>query len=1521
MIHRNANAKINMKVLLVVLLVGTAIGVSLVAAQRVRRNMATETALEAGQVAYDGQDWDGAVKHWKIYLSHHPEDLATLRKYGESLLNVRPPTSTTVTGAINAYSQLMKLAPQEDVAYERLALLYLATGQFEALGQLARTRLQHAADDPNAPLWLAQALVGQKQQEQARQTLETLIAKLEARPQKCRQYVQACLLMSNLAGNGDTPSPQGGPAGEGTVATNAGTQGEDPNLPKTPLEWLDRAVPYDPNCVEVLLAHARLCRRMARDADTPEDQTQALMERAREDLEAADALNCENPRLLYVLGEEWLHHSELDRAEAQLAAIDRLSPVILTKHFFDPNEAKAMRFLFVARLAVEEGEPQRAADLVAGTLESLTEPMYRLKVLPIAIDLHLAAGKVEEANEYMAKYVQASGSIEETAESALLLASYQARVAMAADKPYEVIDVLGPIVLRERSNPQLWQLWDMLAVAYRQTQQTSRAVDTWTECLSLLEQHPRLTDAMAQRAAEIRLQLPKHYARLGDWNQVLASAADGAPADPNEPRARLLQIAAIINRVAQQGEKLDAAQCEAFDQELRPLRERDPNNVTIRTLQAILLEHRGQSDRAEAELKRAIEECESPLAAETQLVGLYRRTGRSAEAMATCRQAIERDPEVAELWSTLSDLHGSAGDRDAARRCLQEGLEKVKDESARDSLSLRLAGLELLMEDGAAGIARLTQLAEKDPQNTQVRELLLAQQEIRSDPNLAEPLIAQLRQIEGESGLRWRFQRASVWLSSREWRSRQREITELLQYCIAADPRLAPPALLLGSLYERLGILRDAEGVYRQALAASPSAPEVAERLANLLISQGRQAEAIEILPSVSPVRRPYVLEQAGDPARALADFQRRVENDTAKVDAESRIQLARLLYEQTKDAPKALSYLDEAKAIDPNSHTQIATRALILTGEGRASEAFRALDDYVASHDTFRAHWIRAAYLAEQGELERAEKDFRKLTTFAGNGAAGCELLVGFYADSGKLDQAVEAAEEGMKTNPESLRLKYRQMQLLLRRGQPQDRERARQLRIALQKELPGSTELMHYEAMEKLADPTPEALAEARQILEQVIQLDPSAVNAQLVLIDVLIRQRELRAASEQAVRAIEANPSSMPLRMARAKVELALGYGRTAFTLADQVLQDDPNNAEALRIAVNGALASRDRRLLEQAGTWIDGAAGRIPDEERLLARTRVYRAMEQPQQAIPGLEAYCRTEPGSRSVPALVVLTDLYRTTGDLDRAGKTIERAEAMASNRQMVVHARFLLLVAQNRLADLKGISSAYISASDQEPGMVVSAASRLTSLNTEEHRQEALKLFQHGVATWPKSLEARLGFGLTLYTMGEGERAKQIYEELLQEFPNNPQVLNDLAWILQEHDHDYNRALELASEGIRLSLGNPDLLESQLHLLDTRATILMNISGRLPEAKQDLEKLIRLSPANSPRMAKTLLKLGQACVQMKDLQQAKQHLTRALEIDRDARVFTAEERSQISQILEMKTLAAQAASYSSGGK
>ena len=123
--------------------------------------------------------------------------------------------------------------------------------------------------------------------------------------------------------------------------------------------------------------------------------------------------------------------------------------------------------------------------------------------------------------------------------------------------------------------------------------------------------------------------------------------------------------------------------------------------------------------------------------------------------------------------------------------------------------------------------------------------------------------------------------------------------------------------------------------------------------------------------------------------------------------------------------------------------------------------------------------------------------------------------------------------------------------------------------------------------------------------------------------------------------------------------------------------------------------------------------------------------------------------------------------------------------------------------------------------------------------------------------------------------------------------------MLNDLAWILQEHDHNYSEALTLANKGLSLSLNN-------LHLLDTRGTIFLNMADRLADARKDFEKLVKLSPTDSPRKAKALLKLGRICIKLNDHVRAKQHLEKALEVDQKINVFTTDERSEIRRIAQM---------------
>jgi tetratricopeptide (TPR) repeat protein len=750
--------------------------------------------------------------------------------------------------------------------------------------------------------------------------------------------------------------------------------------------------------------------------------------------------------------------------------------------------------------------------------------------------------------------------------------------------------------------------------------------------------------------------------------------------------------------------------------------------------------------------------------------------------------------------------------------------------------------------------------------------------------------------------------------------------------------------LTLAALYERQGDFKRVEEVCRQGLLGNPSATEIADRLLKFLTGRGRYADAENVLRQIQNPRivtdwQVRLAIGTGDFSRAIEGLRLKISND--KQDAASRVELARLLYQQTKDAAQALRYLDEAKAINPRSGTLVAVRASILKAESKSAEALRVLDDYVANYDNFDAYWMRAVYLAEGGDLEHAGQDYRKLTTFKGQEAAGYELLGNFLASTGKLDQAVTTVKEALGAHPEELRLRRRLMLLLLARNLPGDKEEALAILKELEKQLPGDSELMLAHAVEKIREGTPQSIAEAKGILENIVKRQPTTVAAYLYLINIAMQERQYQAACDCAIRALESNPNNSMLLLARAGAELALGYAPMAAKLARQVLQQDPNSIEAsdafVQAALQAALSNNDPSILGEARKLTDDAVRRNPANERLLlSRAHFYAGLKEPRGAIPQLEAYCRTKDGSSSVAALLTLADLYRMGGDAAPADKTLSQVEQLDAHNPLVVHARVLWLISQNRLDDLKGISAAYLAAKPQDPDMLLRAASTLAPLNVPEIQKERIKLLEQAASLAAKTQElamllrvastlsssssmelqneavklleqaaslatsdtnVQVALASTLYQTGNVDRAKKIYQELLRQQPKNVQVLNNLAWVLQEHDHDYSAALELADKGMMIA-------RDDIHLLDTRGTILMNMPGRLSDAKKDYERLLQVSSSDDRWQAKTLLQLGRICAKLNDVPQAKQNLQKAVEINKTLNIFTPDERVEIEKIL-----------------
>jgi tetratricopeptide (TPR) repeat protein len=743
--------------------------------------------------------------------------------------------------------------------------------------------------------------------------------------------------------------------------------------------------------------------------------------------------------------------------------------------------------------------------------------------------------------------------------------------------------------------------------------------------------------------------------------------------------------------------------------------------------------------------------------------------------------------------------------------------------------------------------------------------------------------------------------RASLWLASSNWQTKQQDIEAHLKPCLAADPEWSRPALLLGGMYTVLGDQRRAEEVYRRVLSANPAALDVADRLLGLLERQRRFAEARQVLDQlrvVDPqVMRGYRIRTAivaGENSEAMEELELRVAGSQS--DAGARIVLARLLHEKgrTEDAFKLLA---EAEKITPDSMIPAMTKVALLRTAGRVAEARAVLDQEVPRRNTFQAYAFRAGFLASIKDLESAEKDYQRLTTFAEQAEEGYGLLAQFYIESGNVDKTIETLKKATQAYPDNQGLKNRLMRSLFTRGTKEDRELAEKMLAELEKRSPGNLDALACRALVLLEARTDESTRRAEGILQQIVRLQPTAVDAHMRLIGIAASRQDYAAARELAIRALGANPNNLRLLLARADAEWALNNTSMARQQVLTALQEEPNSIEARDFLINLALAGRDQKALGEAHELVKGAMVKEPDNDRLrTANAAILAARGQADTAIKELEAYRQTEKGRRSILIAIALADIHAARGEFDQAAKEIDRAAKLSPDSPAVARARLRLLWMNKQFEQFAKVASSLPATRPSDTDMILYAAAFLGSSESASDRKRAIALYERAYAISPQLLPVQLGIAVLSYQTGDVERAEKLYREVRKNFPKNTQAMNDLAWILSEKHHRYQEALDLANTGLSLA---PDYLD----LRDTRGVILQHL-GKFEDARRDFERCIDLAPPDSPARARAEFQLGRTFAKLKNAGKTKEHLEEALKIDKKRPSLTPEERDEIKKLI-----------------
>lgn len=1439
-------ARVNVKVLATLLIVSALLAVGGVVALRMRRQAVADKALAAGRAAITGGDLAVACEQLKIYLEKRPDDLEVLEQFAKANLEVRPRSPRNTNWAIKAYRRLLRHSPGDDAICEALAELYLEVRDFNEAAYVCRQRLEADPLDKDAALTLGSVLVAQRKSQEAAEVLERLIGN---HPDQVRAYA----LLSNEA------------LQEGTAS------GEE-----TALEWLEQAVAANPGSAEAKVLRARYFRLVQRDRIA-----------ATSDLEDAESQLIAEPNLRLALAEEWLALGEYDRAGVHAKALKELDEAELEAYDIYPPDMMLALFSFDGLLALRQGDKQRAGELADQGLAALPEGHRRTAFLPLAAELLIASGKLDAARSCLADYreqLEAAGTSSRALGDNLLF--LESLVETEAGNNYEAINRLERVLA---SNPRHLRARKLLAACFASTRQWRQAERRYKE---YLRSAPDDAAAIIEYAEVCRNGL--------DLKEYLLAARSAERLMPDSLQATLLRIDAEL-RLIERGTG-NATQLGSLAKELEGLHVPQDRKGQLELLRARVSVLEGRSDEAIRILERATDAIPDALLPRLRLVEQYARKGASEKAIATCQEACRRHATVADPHIILAQLLVEDRRTEEAVAALDEAIAELV---GQDKLKVQVFLAQLKMQHGnrPAGVSLLRRFAVEHDQNVELRRILITLPEVRDNPGEAQRLVDELRAIEGERGTRWPVEQARLWLQAEDWEGKAADVEAMLRRCIAVDSRWQMPAILLGSMFERLGKDADAEAIYQKVLDNDLGAGAVAERLVALLVRHGRIADSDALLQRIqakSPTLTNYRVACAarqGEYGVAIEALQRRVAADPQ--DAESRVKLAQVVYGTLQDADQALALLEEAQAIAPDLLEAATTRARIIHLERGPEEAEYILSGEVDRRKDFVAYLSRARYYAETGRLDEADQDFTRLTSFPESAADGFRMLGIFRYTHGRREEAIIAWKKGLQQYPGDVEIQRLLIKALVASGDTDDRNQGEKMLNAMLELYPEDVDLLYVRATALLAQGTGKSIEQAGEVLEQVVSLAPRNASAYLKLIALARRRGDSEVADELLTRAFAANPDDFALGLMQAELQLDRGNLRLAREIAIRARDKQPLRADPVRVLAMVALRSGDT---DQSRTLIEEAVRLEPGNEQaqLLSAQLMYSSGER-DQAIQSLKEFQESGAGRGLVAIRLALAKMCRLTGDTASAARHLEEATRLGPDRTDVFLEKLAGLAAAERFDDV--IKSVEQRRADHpgEYSVLVVAASLLEATGKPAFIGEAERWYAIVPVEEKPYSQAQLALARIAFRRGDSQETVVAYRRILAKEPGHYEALNDLAWILGMQLGKLDEAIELANRGVARYPDDP-------HLLDTRGALLLR-ARRYADAQRDLERCLVAAAEIPATRASTLLHLGKVHLKRSDPEQARRRLEEAKSIDEQFNVYTEAQRTELGRLLK-ETLA-----------
>jgi putative PEP-CTERM system TPR-repeat lipoprotein len=784
------------------------------------------------------------------------------------------------------------------------------------------------------------------------------------------------------------------------------------------------------------------------------------------------------------------------------------------------------------------------------------------------------------------------------------------------------------------------------------------------------------------------------------------------------------------------------------------------------------------------------------------------------------------------------------------------------------------------------------------PPAVQVRLLVLRSSAYSDlgDPTRALQALDEARAIDASG--------PDVWVAEVPVRIRTREFREAgaaIAKASAIAPNSAEVWYQKGALAHVTGDLGGAKAAYDRALQIDAKHVEARVARAGLEIDLGRIDEAnadIAELQRLSPreprgaYMRALLAERSGNAAAARTSLS----EVTALIDPvpidfiryrPQLLMLGGLAHFGLQEPEKAKPYLESFQRVSPNSPVA-KLLAQIYLAEPSYDRAVELLDGYLKAHpgDAQAMTLLASAHMAQGRNAKAAalmQDALKSRDSPEFHAVLGLSLLGG-----GQPANAVAELESAFAKDPGQIQAGTALVGLYLRNKQPEKALAISQKLVQLQ---PRNAAMQNLLGMAKAqtGDTTG-----ARAAFEQAIQLDPKMAQPKLNLarLDTLTKAYDSAQARLTAILAADAKNVDALLEMAalserRGMLDDAQRWLQKAadaapprelrphFALVDFNLRNNRAPAALEAAKVLASKAPEDLAVLlavaraQLVNRDVAGAQTTLGNATRLANFDPAVQLEIASMQVAAGnltgaqysLEKALSDRPDN--LPAQALMVDVALRQGDP-------ARAEALA---RQIVQANPKRAIGYSLLGDIATSKSqnaaavdAYRRAQQAEPS--TETLLRLANASARQDPKAATRLVEQWIAAHPKDAAARRMLADAYARSGNNAGARTAYLDLLQSFPDDAELLNNLANVLLQMKDP--QASTYAERALTKSPGSP-------LVLDTAGWIAFQ-GGQTDRALQLLRDA-RLRDPNNPdiryHLAAVLAKTGRRSEAREELEAA----------------------------------------------